>query len=337
MFYNYANDEKEFIFCVKGRPFPCLVSPYLPTPTASLIDYNLVRDLGLKMTDLKCEKFSYGGFKMRILGKVSQSVQCIHNGVSSGYFHIKANVVKDLEKNFDTECVAGIKMAAQLREDSVPPSPAAASPAARRSPSTPRTAAPSPAPSVPAAAPPRTPPPRKHPSWMKTPPRSPPGFPSPLYPASPGIVNIPVLQMSTAGLELSPQSANVTALAAAFNDADLHEDEEMQIWAIKDIEDGEVEHDNDGNMNYYLDNGRFYQCGHGRARCSYEKCSNRDQYDVKDFPNNCGFHPQWKLPDKFEPCGDDCQGGLCPCLGLYAPGYEVYRKMMKREVKKKKK
>ena len=164
---------------------------------------------------------------------------------------------------------------------------------------------------------------------MKTPPRSPPGFPSPLYPASPGIVNIPV------GLELSPQSANVTALAAAFNDADLHEDEEMQIWAIKDIEDGEVEHDNDGNMNYYLDNGRYYQCGHGRARCSHEKCSNRDQYDVKDFPNNCGFHPQWRLPDKFEPCGDDCQGGLCPCLGLYAPGYEIYRKMMKREIKKK--
>ena len=328
MFYNYANDEKEFIFCVKGRPFPCLVSPYLPTPTASLIDYNLVRDLGLKMTDLKCEKFSYGGFKMRILGKVSQSVQCIHNGVSSGYFHIKANVVKDLEKNFDTECVAGTKMAAQLRGNSVPPSPAASNPAAR-SPSTPRRAAPSPAPSVPAAAPPRTPPPRKHPSWMKTPPRSPPGFPSPLYPASPGIVNIPV------GLELSPQSANVTALAAAFNDADLHEDEEMQIWAIKDIEDGEVEHDNDGNMNYYLDNGRYYQCGHGRARCSHEKCSNREQYDVKDFPNNCGFHPQWRLPDKFEPCGDDCQGGLCPCLGLYAPGYEIYRKMMKREIKKK--
>ena len=170
---------------------------------------------------------------------------------------------------------------------------------------------------------------------MKTPPRSPPGFPSPLYAASPGTVNIPVLQMSAAGLELSPQSANVTALAAAFNDADLHEDEEMQIWAIKDIEDGEVEHDNDGNMNYYLENGRYYQCGHGRARCSHEKCSNRDQYDVKDFPNNCGFHPQWRLPDKFEPCGDDCQGGLCPCLGLYAPGYEVYRKMMKREIKKK--
>ena len=163
MFYQYGNDEKEFVFCVKGRPFPCLVSPYLPTPTASLLDYDLVRSLGLKMTDLQCKKFSYSGFKMRILGKISVTVQCIHDGVSSGTFHIKANVVLDLAKNLDTECVAGTKMAAQLRGEQVSP------PATPRSPSTPPRAVPSPAPSVPAASPPRTPPPRKHPSWMRTP------------------------------------------------------------------------------------------------------------------------------------------------------------------------
>ena len=333
MFYSYANEEKEYVFCHRGRPFPCLVSPYLPTPTATLIDYNLVKDLGLKMTDLKCEKFSYSGFKMRILGKISASVQCINDGVSSGSFHIRANVVKDLEKNLDTECVAGNKMAAQLRGEKVSQSPSPGP----RSPSTPPRGAPSPAPSVPAAAPPRTPPPRKYPSWMKTPPRSPPGFPSPLYAASPGIVNIPVLEVSNNGHEMSPRSANLSALAAAFNDADMHADEDLQIWAIKDIEDGETEYDNDGNLNYYLDNGRYYQCGHGRAKCSSMKCSNRDQYDVKEFPNNCGFHPQWRLPDKFQPCDDDCQGGLCPCLSLYAPGYKCYLdEMLKSKGKKKK-
>ena len=79
MCYTYGNEEKEYVFCVKGRPFPCLVSPYLPTPTASLLDYDLVRSLGLKMTDLQCQKFSYAGYKMRILGKISTSVQCIHD------------------------------------------------------------------------------------------------------------------------------------------------------------------------------------------------------------------------------------------------------------------
>ena len=120
--YKYANNDEEFIFCVKGRPFPCLVSPHLPTPTSSLVDYGLVRDVGLKMNDLQCSKFSFGGHKMRILGKVSITVQCIHDGVSSGTFHIKGNVVLDLAKNFDTECVAGSKMKSLLMRGTSSPS-----------------------------------------------------------------------------------------------------------------------------------------------------------------------------------------------------------------------
>ena len=107
--YEYANQEREHVFVVKGRPFPCLVSPHLPTPTSSLIDYDLVRDLGLKMTDLQCQKFSFAGFKLRILGKVSLTVQCINDGVSFGTFHIKGNVILHLAKSLDTECVAGAK------------------------------------------------------------------------------------------------------------------------------------------------------------------------------------------------------------------------------------
>ena len=52
--YQYANNEDEYVFCMKGQPFPCLVSPHLPTPTSSLVDYGLVRDVGLKMSDLQC-------------------------------------------------------------------------------------------------------------------------------------------------------------------------------------------------------------------------------------------------------------------------------------------
>ena len=194
MSYKYGNDEKEFVFCVKGRPFPCLVSPHLPTPTASLLDYNLVRDLGLKMTDLQCQKFSFSGFKMRILGKVSLTTQCIHDGIPSGAFQIKANVILDLAKNLDTECVAGSKMAAQLTGVSTP-APAAASPA----------------PSVPAAECPRTPPPRAPRQAPRSSPRSPPGFPArPQHAASPDVSipqprpTIPVYSVSADGCELSP-------------------------------------------------------------------------------------------------------------------------------------
>ena len=75
----YVNGDVEDVFAVKSRPFACLVSPHLPTPTTSLIDYNLVSSLGLKMADLQCQKLFFAGHKMRILGKVSLTVQTIQD------------------------------------------------------------------------------------------------------------------------------------------------------------------------------------------------------------------------------------------------------------------
>ena len=58
----YPNEDQEYVFCYKGRPFGCLISPHIPTPSATLVDYNLVKDLGMKMYDLQYQKFSYCGF-----------------------------------------------------------------------------------------------------------------------------------------------------------------------------------------------------------------------------------------------------------------------------------
>ena len=307
MSYKYGNDSQEYVFCVKGRPFPCLVSPHIPTPTASLVDYHLVRDLGLQMTNLQCQKFSFCGFKLRILGKISMTVQCIHDGVSSGTFHIKGNVVLDLAKHLDTECVAGVKMAAQLKGDTAP--------------STPARAAPSPAPSVPAAESPRTPPPRA----PRSPPRSPPGFPPrPQYAASPGYSipqprpTIPVSSVSSDGRELSPRTANVRALTLAFKDADIKPDLDKETFALEDADsDGDLADDADGNIVCYLSNGLLYQYGHGRDKCTRLKCANRNQYKEKEVPSNCGYNQHWRLPPNFSTCGDLCQGGFCRCLHQY--------------------
>ena len=109
--YEYNSQEQEFVFCCKGKPFATLVSSNLPTPTCNLIDFDLVRDLGLKMTDLQCRKFYFAGNKFRVLGKVSTTVQCIEEGALSGAnFHIKGLVVSDLNKTLDSHCVAGVRM-----------------------------------------------------------------------------------------------------------------------------------------------------------------------------------------------------------------------------------
>ena len=332
MFYEYGNQEKEFIFCVKGRPFPCLISPYLPTPSASLVDYNLVRDLGLKMTDLQCQKFSFAGFKMRILGKVSISVQCIQDGVSSGAFHIKGNVVLDLNKNLDTECVAGSKMEAQLLGGGG--SNVSASP--------PRAAL-SPAPSVPAAQSPRTPrAPRQSPAPRS--PRSPPGSTMPQHAASPGDFippppprpSIPVLSVSTDGCELSPMTANCRALTAAFKDADLKPNIKMQTSALKKADpDGDLV-DDDGKKKCKFTNGLVYQFGHGREKCSPMNCYSILQQAMNNFPNNCGYHKQWLVPENFSPCGQFCSGGFCPCLSRYNNNTNNKSNNVKKEGRRKK-
>ena len=87
-----------------------------PVPSTSLIDYNLVRDLGLKMEELQCSKFSYGGSRFRILGKISQTVQTIKDGMASGTAHLRAAVVENLTAIFDTHSIAGKKMTELLEK-----------------------------------------------------------------------------------------------------------------------------------------------------------------------------------------------------------------------------
>ena len=109
MKYSYGNQDEEFVLCYRSRPFSVLSSSSLPTPSGSYIDHLLVRELGIKMTDLQCKKFSFGGVKLRLLGRISVTVQCVKDGRPSGNIHLTASVVENLYQHFDTHCVAGKK------------------------------------------------------------------------------------------------------------------------------------------------------------------------------------------------------------------------------------
>ena len=114
--YTYGDTDREYVFSCKGRPFAALVSPNLPIPTSTLLDYDLIRKLRIKMTDVQCRKFQFGGHKMRILGRVSSAVQCVQGGRITGSFHIKGLVVTDLYDLLDTHCVAGTKMRERIAQ-----------------------------------------------------------------------------------------------------------------------------------------------------------------------------------------------------------------------------
>jgi len=106
--------EQEFVVACKGRPFTILTSSNLPNPAITLVDHKLVTELKLRMSDLQCSKLNYGGKKLRILGKISTSVQCIMGGTVSGNMHIKASVVENLNDHFDVHSIAGNKLSKLL-------------------------------------------------------------------------------------------------------------------------------------------------------------------------------------------------------------------------------
>ena len=102
--------DREFVVACKGRPFTILTPTSLPTPTVTYLDHKLVAELKLRMSDLQCSRLHYGSKKLRILGRISTSVQCIEDGNVSGNLHMKAMVVENLCEHFDVHSIAGIKM-----------------------------------------------------------------------------------------------------------------------------------------------------------------------------------------------------------------------------------
>ena len=327
---NYANEDQEFVFCTKGRPFGCLVSPHLPTPTATLIDYNLVRDVGMKMSDLQYTKLSYAGNKLRILGKVSVSVQTIHDGLASGNFHLKASVVLDLQKTLDIEGVAGVKLSKQLQgkdlssTSSTPclgASDLSSDSSAASSPSTPRsTPRRSPRPAR-AATPPRT---RSH---SRAPaPKSPPGFPKqPQYrdsvpkqahtrpPAPRAAIKVSML---TNPPDSTIRGRNLNSMEETFCNADIMMDTNKELRALHEVDpNGRVTVDEDRKMTFVTTGGLRYELGHGRNRCHPAMCMDKTPDQV---PNNCGYmHGQWLIPYGFKPCGPNCRAAFCNCINFY--------------------
>ena len=375
--HQYPDSDTEFVFAFKGQPFASAVTN--STPTSTLIDFGMVRDFKMKMTDFKCQKFTFANQKLRIVGKVSSFVQYIKDGAPIGQYKFAATVVRGLTEALDVDSIAGIKLVSQLTgksEDAKPspvldakPSPEPdvkpdvkpssepdAKPVTKASPkkcedasqSVPAAvpgvqpiAAPA-APPGPAQVPPVPPaagatavapstPPRTSPSAAaRSPrsPRSPPGFPAtPQHAASLPAAScatetraeatIPVQRVMD-GTPLSPFSANVMALSETFNDADLVRDKDEQMKILEDVDsDGDVDFDEDeGSYIYRFTNGLQYTVGHGRHGCSRKKCP-KTNLNKKKTPSNCGYHPQWALPDGFRHCGDKCKAAFCPCLRLY--------------------
>ena len=279
----------------------------------------------MKMSDLQYTKFSFGGQKMRILGKVSITVQTIHEGLASGNFHMKANVVLDLFKNFEIESIAGVKIKKQLEGSNSNCTYSGALSTGSSTPSTPRS---SPPPSPRAATPPRarTPSPPPAPA-----PRSPPGFPAqpqhrdsvptPRQPRT-----LPYLKkdkkaeikvsMITTLADSTIRGRNLNSLEDTFCNADIMPDTNKELRALHEADpNGRVTVNEDRIMTFTTTSGLRYEMGHGRNRCHPAMCQDRNR---DEMPNNCGYLVgQWLIPYGFQPCGPNCRAAYCVCINHY--------------------
>ena len=294
--------DREYIFALRGRPFAVATSPTLSTLDFNLIDWALVRELNLKMSDLQCTKFYFSGHKMRILGKISTTVQCIQDGRISGNFHIKAKVVEDLNKILDTHAVAGGKLKDQLREpQQVDPTQQTQS---KNKTKKERKHSIS---SNKDEELPHTPKIKKERKFSTSPPPSVKSTPS--HTSTTSLVSV----WSPA----SPYTQNICQLEEMFGEnTDLEKDCGVQQALL-------AEHDPNGLTYYgqeYQDEGGLlfeftttygatFVPGHGREGCSAYACAR-----ALHKPNNCGYHEDWILPENFSGCGIWCRGGFCPCL-----------------------
>ena len=109
---------KDFIFVCKKEPFAITCSPSLPKTIETYVDLDLVLRLNIPMKNLQCTRLTYAGQYTRVVGQISQTVQCVVAGKALGSSHLKAKVVRDLNKLFNTDCLANQKLYNKLMDSS---------------------------------------------------------------------------------------------------------------------------------------------------------------------------------------------------------------------------
>ena len=99
--------ESRHIFVCRKYPFEMLKSPNFPASNETLIDEDFVHKVQLAQTNITCENYRYAGQNLRIVGKISTTVQAVANGVPVGNMQLKATVVRNLKSHFLTEALPG--------------------------------------------------------------------------------------------------------------------------------------------------------------------------------------------------------------------------------------
>lgn len=102
----------------RKQPFAVTCSPYLPKTPDNYVDLDLVLKMNIPMKNIQCTRQNYAGQNIRIVGQISQTIQCVDAGKAHGAAHLRAKVVRDLGKLFQADCLAGQQLYDKLLDPS---------------------------------------------------------------------------------------------------------------------------------------------------------------------------------------------------------------------------
>ena len=110
----------DFVYVCKKQPFAITCSPYLPKIKENYVDMDLVLRMNIPIKNIQCTRINFAGQFTRIVGQISQTVQCVVSGKAKGTAHLKAKVVRDLSKLFHADCLAGQHLYDKLMDPTSP-------------------------------------------------------------------------------------------------------------------------------------------------------------------------------------------------------------------------
>ena len=95
----------------------------LPHGDVNLIDLDLINKMGIALSNIKVTRMSLLGHDVRAVGRIKQTIQCVHKGRVQGTIHLQAKVVRDLYSILGVDCVASAKTYFRLTGQEPPDPP----------------------------------------------------------------------------------------------------------------------------------------------------------------------------------------------------------------------
>ena len=96
----------DFTFVCRKIPFAISCTSDLPHGDTNLIDLDLINKMRIPLRNIRVTRMSLLGHDVRAVGRIKQTIQCVHNGRVQGTVHLEGKVVRDLFSIFNVDCLA---------------------------------------------------------------------------------------------------------------------------------------------------------------------------------------------------------------------------------------